>query len=450
MINKILIANRGEIAVRIIRACKELDINTVTIYSTVDKDSLHVKLSDESYCIGPAAMGESYLNVNNIISTAVKTGADAIHPGYGFLAENSDFARLCEQEGIVFIGPSSCVIERMGNKSEAIKIVKEAGVPCVPGTEGGVLDFGEAKNIAREIGYPVLIKASCGGGGKGMRVCEREEEIESNFETAQREADAAFGDSLMYLEKYILEPRHVEIQVFCDEFGNGIYFGERDCSIQRRHQKLLEEAPSPVLDSELRERMGEAALNAARSVDYVNAGTVEFLLDKDKNFYFIEMNTRIQVEHPVTEMVTGVDLVKLQILIASGKPLPYKEKEISPWGHSIECRINAEDPTNNFVPTPGTITRFDLPGGPGLRVDSGFVAGDMVLPYYDSMIAKLIVWGNDRSEAIKRMKRALNEFKVEGISTTLAMHAKILEDEDFIKGDYNTGFIEEKGISNKL
>ncbi len=450
MFKKILVANRGEIAVRIIRGCKELNIPVIAIYSTVDKDSYHVKLADEAYCVGPADMGNSYLNKTNVITTAKKAGADAIHPGYGFLAENSEFARLCQQEGITFIGPSAEAIDKMGDKSEGIKSVKEAGVPCVPGTQGELKDLEEARELAGSIGYPVLIKAAAGGGGKGMRVCETEQELKENFDNASREAQAAFGNSSMYLEKYITCPRHVEIQVFCDQYGNGIHFGERDCSIQRRHQKLIEEAPSPALDENLRRRMGEAALKAAKSVDYVNAGTVEFLLDEDRNFYFIEMNTRIQVEHPVTEMVTGVDLVKLQIIVASGEPLPVKGKGISPGGHAIECRINAEDPGNNFIPTPGKIKKFNLPGGPGVRIDSGFLVDSDILPFYDSMVSKLITWGKDREEAINRMKRALGEFEIEGIKTTVPLHKEILANKEFLGGNYTTNFIEEEEIVKNL
>jgi acetyl-CoA carboxylase biotin carboxylase subunit len=439
---KILIANRGEIAVRVIRACKELGIQTVAIYSEADREALHVKLADEAYCVGPTAGKQSYLNIPNIISTAMLTGAEAIHPGYGFLAENSDFADICASCGITFIGPSPEAIEKMGDKSVAKETMRKANVPIVPGTEGLIDDVGEALSVAETIGYPVIIKATAGGGGKGMRVANNPEELEKSIQIAQVEAEANFGNAGVYLEKYVEEPRHVEIQIMADNYGNVVYLGERDCSVQRRHQKLIEEAPSPALTPEKRKQMGEAAVAAARAVGYSGAGTVEFLYDKHGNFYFMEMNTRIQVEHPVTEWVTGFDLIQEQIRVAAGEKLSFTQEDVKLNGWAIECRINAEDPEKNFMPSPGTITSYLPPGGFGVRVDSAAYPGYKVTPFYDSMIAKLIVWGATREEAIARMKRALSEFQIEGIKTTIPFHLKVLEHPAFVSGDVNTKFLE--------
>ncbi|GIM44555.1 biotin carboxylase 1 [Collibacillus ludicampi] len=442
MFKKILIANRGEIAVRVIRACKELGIQTVAIYSEADREALHVKLADEAYCVGPTAGKQSYLNIPNIISTAMLTGAEAIHPGYGFLAENSDFADICASCGITFIGPSPEAIEKMGDKSVAKETMRKANVPIVPGTEGLIDDVGEALSVAETIGYPVIIKATAGGGGKGMRVANNPEELEKSIQIAQVEAEANFGNAGVYLEKYVEEPRHVEIQIMADNYGNVVYLGERDCSVQRRHQKLIEEAPSPALTPEKRKQMGEAAVAAARAVGYSGAGTVEFLYDKHGNFYFMEMNTRIQVEHPVTEWVTGFDLIQEQIRVAAGEKLSFTQEDVKLNGWAIECRINAEDPEKNFMPSPGTITSYLPPGGFGVRVDSAAYPGYKVTPFYDSMIAKLIVWGATREEAIARMKRALSEFQIEGIKTTIPFHLKVLEHPAFVSGDVNTKFLE--------
>ena len=442
MFHKVLVANRGEIAVRAIRACRELGIATVAVYSEADQDALHVKLADEAYCIGPQASKESYLNIANIMSVATKVGADAIHPGYGFLAENADFAEICAACGITFIGPDPEAIVKMGDKSTAKETMKAAGVPTVPGTDGLVEDIGEAIRTANQIGYPVMVKATAGGGGRGMRVAVDDEDLEKAIRLAQNEAKTAFGNPGVYLEKFVEGPRHVEIQIMADKHGNVVYLGERDCSIQRRHQKLIEEAPSPALSEELRRRMGEAAVAAAKAVSYHGAGTVEFLLDKHGNFYFMEMNTRIQVEHPVTELVTGIDLIKEQIMVAAGFPLSFTQEDVKLNGWAIECRINAENPAKNFMPSPGRITEYLPPGGFGVRVDSAAYAGYTIPPYYDSMIAKLIVWGKDRQEAIARMKRALEEFVVEGISTTIPFHLKVLEHEVFVSGEFDTKFLE--------
>lgn len=442
MFQKVLIANRGEIAVRVIRACRELGIGTVAVYSEADRDALHVKLADEAYCIGPKASKESYLNIANIMSVATKVGADAIHPGYGFLAENADFAEICAACNITFIGPDPEAIVKMGDKSTAKETMKAAGVPTVPGTDGLVEDISEAIRTANEIGYPVMVKATAGGGGRGMRVAVDDEDLEKAIRQAQNEAKTAFGNPGVYLEKFVEGPRHVEIQIMADKHGNVVYLGERDCSIQRRHQKLIEEAPSPALSEELRRQMGEAAVAAARAVSYHGAGTVEFLLDKHGNFYFMEMNTRIQVEHPVTELVTGFDLIKEQITVAAGLPLSFTQDEVKLNGWAIECRINAENPAKNFMPSPGQITEYLPPGGFGVRVDSAAYAGYTIPPYYDSMIAKLIVWGKDREEAIARMKRALEEFVVAGISTTIPFHLKVLDHEVFISGEFDTKFLE--------
>lgn len=442
MFKKILIANRGEIAVRVIRACKEMGIKTVAVYSEADREALHVSMADEAYCIGPTATKESYLNITNIISIALLTNADAIHPGYGFLAENATFAEICLDCNISFIGPDPEAINKMGDKSVARETMKKVGVPTVPGTEGLIKDLEEAVMIANEIGFPVIVKATAGGGGKGMRVAEDEEELRNAIRQAQKEAETAFGNPGVYLEKYVEEPRHIEIQIIGDMHGNVVYLGERDCSIQRRHQKLVEEAPSPALEQGLREQMGVAAVGAAKAVEYHGAGTVEFLLDKHGNFYFMEMNTRIQVEHPVTELITGIDLIKEQILVAFGYPLSFNQSDIKINGWAIECRINAENPAKNFMPSPGTVETYLPPGGNGVRVDSAVYPGCVISPFYDSMVAKLIVWGKDREEAIQRMKRALDEFVISGINTTIPFHLTLLEHESFVKGEFNTKFLE--------
>lgn len=440
MFKKILIANRGEIALRIIRTCRELGIKTVAVYSEADRDSLHVTFSDEAVCIGPASSRESYLKIPRIISAAEITGADAIHPGYGFLAENSDFAEICAESKIKFIGPSPEMIRAMGDKAFAKETMRKVGVPVVPGSDGVVKDAAEAKAIAAEIGYPVIIKASAGGGGKGMRIVWEEAALENAFQTARNEAEAAFGNLEVYVEKYIENPRHVEIQLMGDQHGNVYHYGERDCSIQRRHQKLIEESPSPIVDEELRNKMGDAAILGAKSVNYEGAGTVEFLVDKHKNFYFIEMNTRIQVEHPVTEFVNSIDLIRQQIRVAMGYKIDTFPKP--PQGHSIEFRINAEDPEHNFRPCPGKISSLHFPGGFGVRVDSHIYQDYVIPPYYDSLLAKLIVWGKNREHALQRGKRALEEFIVEGVKTTIPFHLNVLEDERFISGNFDTGFID--------
>ncbi|MGX9705807.1 acetyl-CoA carboxylase biotin carboxylase subunit [Laceyella tengchongensis] len=449
MFKKILIANRGEIAVRIIRACRELGISTVAVYSEADRDALHVTLADEAYCIGPAAARDSYLNMTNLLSTATLVGADAIHPGYGFLAENADFAELCTACNITFIGPSPEAIVKMGDKTTARETMKVAGVPTVPGTEGVIDDLEEAAKTAAEIGYPVIVKATAGGGGKGMRVVYNEEELTRAITLAQKEAEANFGNSGVYLEKFLVEPRHIEIQVLADNYGNVIHLGERDCSIQRRYQKLIEEAPSPALSEDLRSRMGEAAVKAAESVQYSGAGTVEFLLDKDGNFYFMEMNTRIQVEHPVTELITGIDLVKEQIRIAAGEKLKWKQEDVRFDGWSIECRINAERPDKNFMPSPGKIQFYLPPGGNGVRIDSACYQGYQISPFYDSMVAKLIVWGKDRQEAIERMNRALKEFAIDGVHTTIPFHLKVLNHPNFVSGDFHIQFLEKTNLNEE-
>lgn len=441
MFRKLLIANRGEIAVRIIRACKELGIETVAVYSEADRNSLHVKMADEAVCIGKAKSKDSYLNMSNIISATVLTGAQAIHPGFGFLSENSKFARLCSDCNIKFIGPSADVIDLMGNKSKARETMMNAGVPVVPGSDKDVVNADEGLEIAKNIGFPVMIKAAAGGGGKGMRPAFSKDEFMELFDTARAEAKACFGDDRMYIEKLIVEPRHIEFQIMADSYRNVIHLGERDCSIQRRNQKVLEESPSPVMSDELRKKMGKAAVNAAKAVGYENAGTIEFLLDKNENFYFMEMNTRIQVEHPVTETVTGMDLVKEQILVASGAVLSKKQEDIKVTGHAIECRINAENPDLGFRPSPGKIEKLILPGGPGVRIDSGVYAGYLIPPVYDSMIAKLIVHGDDRKEAVARMKRALDEFYIEGVDTNISFQKRIMENENYNKGIFDTGFI---------
>ena len=441
MFKKILIANRGEIALRIIWACKELGIRTVAVHSDVDKDSLHVKFADEDVCIGPARNIDSYLNISRIISAAEITDADAIHPGYGFLAENAHFAEVCQDCRITFIGPGPEIIRQMGDKAMARKTMMRAGVPVIPGSEGVVPTVEEAVVLAEEIGYPVIVKAAAGGGGRGMRIARGESEVRRAYETAQREAAAAFGSGDLYMEKYIENPRHIEFQIFGDKHGNIVHMNERECSIQRRHQKLVEEAPSVALTPGLRQKMAEAALAGARMVGYVNAGTVEFLLDERRNFYFIEMNTRIQVEHPVTENIAGIDLIKEQIKVAAGEPLPYRQEDIKILGHSIECRVNAEDPVT-FAPSPGTIRAFHLPGGPGIRVDTAAHAEARISPYYDSMIAKVISRGNSRAEALSRMRRAMDSFIVEGIKTNIPLQQRILADPDFERGEISTRFME--------
>ena len=442
MFKKILIANRGEIALRVIRACRELGIRTVAVFSEADRDSLHVRFADEDVCIGPPISSLSYLNIPSILSAAMVTDAEAIHPGYGFLAENAHFAEVCEECKLVFIGPPPDAIRKMGDKSEAKKTVAKAGVSVIPGSDNKVTTLEEAVEVAKKIDYPVLLKAAAGGGGKGMRLIRSEVEIGNAFLTASNEAEKAFGDPSLYIEKYLEEPRHIEFQILGDKYGNIIHLGERECSIQRRHQKLVEESPCLALDEHLRSKMGKAAVRAARSVGYVGAGTIEFLLDKHKNFYFMEMNTRIQVEHPVTEMVTGIDIVKEQIKIAMGEKLSITQKDVKISGHSIECRINAEDSENGFRPSPGKIVTYHAPGGPGVRVDSHAYEEYVIPPYYDSMISKLIVKGNDREEAVKIMQRALEEYIIEGIKTTIPFHLKIIENKDFLDGNISTSFIE--------
>jgi acetyl-CoA carboxylase biotin carboxylase subunit len=439
---KILIANRGEIALRIIRACREMGIRTVAVYSEADRYSLHVRFADEAVCIGPPPSKQSYLNIPAIIAAAEITNADAIHPGYGFLAENDTFAEICRDCGFVFIGPSPEAIAKMGNKSVAKETVRAAGVPVIPGSEGVVSSLQEAREVARSVGYPIMLKAAAGGGGKGMRLVRDEEELERAFILARNEAEAAFGNPDLYVEKFIEQPRHIEIQVFGDHFGRIIHLNERECSLQRRHQKLIEEAPSPIMTPELRQAMGEAAIRAAQAVGYVNAGTVEFLVDKDRNFYFMEMNTRIQVEHPVTEeSIGGIDLIKEQIRVAAGEPLSLTP--LPPRFHAIECRINAEDPFQEYRPSPGTITSLHFPGGLGVRVDSHIYQGYTIPPYYDSLIAKLIAVAPTREEAIARMRRALEEFVVEGIATTIPFHLAMMHNPDFIAGRFDTRYLEE-------
>ncbi|KAB0668187.1 acetyl-CoA carboxylase biotin carboxylase subunit [Oryzomonas sagensis] len=441
MFHKVLIANRGEIAIRVIRACKELGIKTVAVYSQADSNSLHVKLADESVCIGPAPSAQSYLNINAIISAAELTDAEAIHPGYGFLSENANFAEVCEKCGITFIGPSPESMRIMGDKISARQAVIKHGVPILPGTKEGVKTVDDAIKIAKKIGFPVIIKATAGGGGRGMKIVHSQAALSNAFATARAEAQAGFGNPEVYIEKYCERPRHVEIQILADKHGHVIHLGERDCSIQRRHQKLIEEAPSTVLTPAMRDAMGTAAVNAAAAVGYNSVGTVEFLVDKQNNFYFMEMNTRVQVEHPVTEMVTGVDIVREQILSAAGVPLRYKQEDIKINGHAIECRINAEDPIK-FTPCPGKITAYHPPGGLGVRVDSFVYDQYSVVPYYDSMIAKLIVHAETREDAIRRMSRALDEYIIEGIKTTVSFHKRIMSNKDFIEGDIDTSFLE--------
>ena len=442
MFKKLLVANRGEIALRVVRACRELGVKTVAVHSEADRESLHVRYADEAVCIGPAAASRSYLNAPQIVAAAEITGAEAVHPGYGFLAENAEFAEICQQSNLAFVGPSPEHIRTMGDKAAARKAMRDAGVPVVPGSEDVVSDPEEALATAREIGFPVMIKAAAGGGGKGMRVAEDEPAFARNLEAAQAEAAAAFGDGGVYLERYVPRPRHVEFQVFGDRHGRVVHLGERDCSIQRRHQKLIEEAPSPALDDRLRAEMGEAAVQAANAIGYVGAGTVEFLLAPSGEFYFIEMNTRIQVEHPVTEATTGLDLVKEQIRVAAGQPLSFPAGALVHRGHAIEFRVNAEDPDRDFAPSPGEITTFHQPGGPGVRVDTHIYSGYRVPPYYDSLLAKLVVWGNTRQEAVARGREALESFVVEGIFTTIDYLSNITQDKAFQEGNVDTGFVD--------
>ncbi|REJ10537.1 acetyl-CoA carboxylase biotin carboxylase subunit [Halobacillus trueperi] len=447
MIKKVLIANRGEIAVRIIRACKEVGIETVAVYSEADKEALHVQMADEAYCVGPTLSKDSYLNYTNIMSLATLTETDAIHPGYGFLSENAEFAEMCEECNITFIGPSSYAIQKMGTKDVARETMREAGVPVVPGSAGIIKDEEDGLKVAEEIGYPVIIKATAGGGGKGIRVARNEEDLKKGIRMTQQEAETAFGNPGVYIEKFIEDFRHVEIQVLADNHGNAVHLGERDCTIQRRLQKLIEETPSPAISEAMRAKMGDAAVKAALAVNYSGAGTVEFIYDKeDDSFYFMEMNTRIQVEHPVTEMVTGVDLIKEMLLIADNNELSFKQEEIEFEGWSIECRINAENPHKNFMPSAGKIDMYLPPGGLGVRVDSAAYPGYMIPPYYDSMVAKLITYGRDRDEAIRRMKRALDEFVIEGVHTTIPFHQRMMEHEVFVGGDFNTKFLEKYTI----
>ena len=441
MFKKILIANRGEIALRVIRTCKEMGIKTVAVYSTADAESLHVRFADEAVCIGPAASSESYLKMSNIIAAAEITNADAIHPGYGFLSENAKFSHLCEEHHIKFIGATGTMINQMGDKANAKSTMKAAGVPCVPGSEGVIANFKECEKLAIETGYPVMLKASAGGGGKGMRAVWKSENLKDAWDSARQESKAAFGNDDMYMEKLIEEPRHIEIQIIGDSFGKACHLSERDCSVQRRHQKLTEETPSPFMTDDLREKMGDAAVNASEFIKYEGAGTVEFLVDKNRNFYFMEMNTRIQVEHPITEEVVNYDLIREQILVAAGTPISGKNH--FPKMHSIECRINAEDPYNNFRPSPGKITTFHAPGGHGVRIDTHVYAGYIIPSNYDSMIAKLITTAQTRDEAISKMKRALNEFVIEGVKTTIPFHRQLMENKDYVEGNYTTKFMED-------
>ena len=447
MIRKLLIANRGEIAVRIIRACREMGIASVAVYSEADRDALHTKLADEAICIGPAAAKDSYLSMEQLISATITSGADAIHPGFGFLSENSRFAGLCQQCGITFVGPDADIIARLGNKQEAKNTMSRAGVPVIPGSHTPIRCASEGKLEAEQIGYPVMIKAALGGGGKGMRTAWSPEEFDRCFAMAQKESRMAFGDDTMYIEHFVQHPKHIEVQILADAYGHVVHLGERDCSIQRNHQKLIEESPCDAISPALRKKMGEAAVQAAKAAGYVNAGTIEFLLDGDGHFYFMEMNTRIQVEHPVTEWVTGIDLIKDQIRIASGEPLGFTQNEIVLRGHAIECRINAECPKQNFRPSPGTITDVYFPGGNGVRIDSAVYRGYTVPPWYDSMLAKLIVWGKDREEAIQRMRSALGEIIIEGIETNVDYQYGILQDPDYCSGKFDVEFLNESGKS---
>ncbi len=450
MFKKVLIANRGEIAVRIIRACRELGILTVAVYSEIDKYALHTQLADEAVCIGPAPSKDSYLNITNILSACVLTGADAIHPGFGFLSENAKFAKMCKECNIKFIGPDYTAIELMGNKAKAREVMKSANVPVVPGYEGVIEGEEHALSIAKDIGYPVMIKASAGGGGKGIRIAYNDDEFIKGYNTAKAEAKACFGDDTLYIEKFVEKPKHIEFQILADSFGNVIHLGERECSLQRKNQKVLEEAPSTFLTAEIREKMGEVAKRAAKAVNYENAGTIEFLVDKDHNFYFMEMNTRIQVEHPITEMITGIDIVKEQLKIASGLPLQITQEDVKIKGHAIECRINAEDPEKDFRPCPGTIEELYLPGGRGVRLDSAIYCGYKIPHCYDSMMAKLITYGDSREEAMTIMKRALGEFGVVGVTTNVAFQYSLLEMDKVIKGDYDTSFLNEVMVKKNV
>lgn len=444
MLKKVLIANRGEIAVRIIRACRELGIPTVAVYSEIDKNALHVRLADEAVCIGPSNSSKSYLNIKNILEAACLTGADSIHPGFGFLSENSHFAKICDEIGIKFIGPTYKMIDLMGNKSKAKETMKKNNVPVVPGSAGIVESLSECKKIAKEIGYPVILKASAGGGGKGIRIAYSEEELVKQYNIVKNEAKVSFNDDSLYIEKFIENPRHIEIQIMADEHGNVVHLGERDCTIQRNNQKILEETPSSFIDEKLRKKMGEVSVNALKNIGYSNLGTIEFLVDKNKKFYFMEMNTRVQVEHPVTEMITGIDIIKEQLKISSGKELEYKQKDIKFTGHSMECRINAENPNKNFMPCPGKITGLHIPGGNGIRIDTAIYTEYLVPSCYDSMIAKVIVHGKDRNESIAKMKSALREFVIEGIDTNIEFLDEILNNESFIKNIYDTSFIKKE------
>lgn len=448
MLKKILIANRGEIAVRIIRACRELGIRTVAVYSEIDKNSLHKELADEAVCIGPAPSNKSYLNVKAIIEAACLTGCDGIHPGYGFLSENSSFAKMCDEIGIKFIGPNYKMIELMGNKSKAKETMKNAGVPVVPGSDGLVDNVLEAIKVALKIGYPVILKASSGGGGKGIRIAYNEKELVQFYDLVRQEAKISFNDDSVYIEKFIENPKHIEVQVMADEHGNVIHLGERDCTVQRNNQKMLEETPSGVITDKLRQKMGKITVNALKEIGYSNVGTIEYLLDKNKDFYFMEMNTRVQVEHPITEAITGVDIIKEQLRIASGEKLQYKQDDIKFTGHSLEARINAENPYKNFMPCPGEIKELHIPGGNGIRIDTAIYSGYKIPPTYDSMIAKVIVHGKNRNESIAKMKSALGEFVIDGISTNIDFLYKILEDEDFISNNYDTSFIAKKFDNN--
>ena len=444
MLKKVLIANRGEIAVRIIRACREMGIRTVAIYSEADKDALHVKLADQAICIGPAKSSKSYLNMKAILEAACLTGADSIHPGFGFLSENANFAKICEEMGIKFIGPNHKLIELLGNKSKAKETMKNAGVPVVPGSNGLIYSKNEAIKLAEKIKYPVILKASAGGGGRGIRIAHNKEELEKAYSLVKQEAKVSFNDDSIYMEKFIENPRHVEIQVLADEHGNGIHLGERDCSVQRRNQKIIEETPASIIDDETRKKMGEVAVKAVKEIGYTNAGTIEFLVDKNKDFYFMEMNTRVQVEHPVTEMVTGVDIIKEQIKIASGEKLSIKQKDVKMTGHSMEARINAEDPEKNFMPCAGTITGLHIPGGNGIRVDTAIYSGYTIPPTYDSMIAKIIVHGKTREESIAKLKSAVAELVVDGITTNADFILNILDNKNFQTNNYDTSFIEKE------
>ena len=442
MFQKILVSNRGEIALRIIRTCKEMGIKTVAVYSDADQNSLPVKYADEAFPLGPPLAKKSYLNVEKIVDIAVKTNSQAIHPGYGFLAENASFAEACKNNGVIFIGPTAETHRLTGEKITSRKIATKAGIPVTPGSDGAIPSLEEALSVVRGIGYPVMIKASGGGGGRGMKLANNDEELDRVLRTARGEAAATFKNSELYIEKYVMEPRHIEFQILGDQFGNYVHLGERECSIQKRFQKLVEESPSPLVDETLRKKMAEAAIRVMDSVGYVNAGTVEFLVDENKDFYFNEINSRLQVEHPVTEMVTGIDLVRQQIIIAAGGKLEFSQEEVHQNGWAIECRINAEDPDNGFAPSPGTVTQLFMPGGFGVRVDTHLYPNYEIPPFYDSLVGKLIVWGKNRTEAIKRMKRTLGEFYIEGVKTTIPFHQKVMEDEDFIKGDFNTHFLE--------